>query len=263
MIKLVYCITKRPDLSDEEFFHYWKNIHGPIGATIPRLRKLIQSHRINIPGDKHPPSLRRHRRTLVRLRRRPPRSPPIPRMASLNPRRSKLHRPHQSRLLRHRRAHHHVAQVLDPRPAHAFRIFVGRTFRSAINKSNGIFLTRSLTRACFCCTNRFHRAQRAPRIERSEALGRPYLLADHDRGPEALNAFILFHKNPSIKPHSMVPSGISRSLGIPNRRGGKPPITTSNTIRWPANIRARLLQNDARPHAGRRAVSTAANKTTV
>ena len=37
MIKLVYCITKRPDLSDEEFFHYWKHIHAPIGTTIPRL----------------------------------------------------------------------------------------------------------------------------------------------------------------------------------------------------------------------------------
>ncbi len=56
MIKLVYCITKRPDLSDEQFFHYWKNIHGPIGATIPRLRKLVQSHRLNIPVDKHPPT---------------------------------------------------------------------------------------------------------------------------------------------------------------------------------------------------------------
>jgi uncharacterized protein (TIGR02118 family) len=56
MIKLVYCITKRPGLSDEEFFRYWKNIHGPIGARIPRLRKLVQSHRINIPGDKHPPA---------------------------------------------------------------------------------------------------------------------------------------------------------------------------------------------------------------
>ncbi len=56
MIKLVYCITKKPALSDEEFFRYWKNIHGPIGARIPRLRKLVQSHRINIPGDKHPPA---------------------------------------------------------------------------------------------------------------------------------------------------------------------------------------------------------------
>jgi uncharacterized protein (TIGR02118 family) len=56
MIKLVYCITKRPDLSDEEFFRYWKNIHAAIGAKIPRLRKLVQSHRINTPGDKHPPA---------------------------------------------------------------------------------------------------------------------------------------------------------------------------------------------------------------
>jgi uncharacterized protein (TIGR02118 family) len=44
MIKLVYCITKRPDLTDDEFFDYWQNIHGPIGARIPGLRRLIQSH---------------------------------------------------------------------------------------------------------------------------------------------------------------------------------------------------------------------------
>jgi len=44
MIKLVYCITKRPDLTDAEFFDYWKNIHGPIGAQIPGLRRLVQSH---------------------------------------------------------------------------------------------------------------------------------------------------------------------------------------------------------------------------
>ena len=56
MIKLVYCITKRPELSDEEFFRYWKNFHAPIGASIPHLRKLVQSHRINIPSDKHPPA---------------------------------------------------------------------------------------------------------------------------------------------------------------------------------------------------------------
>jgi uncharacterized protein (TIGR02118 family) len=56
MIKLVYCITKKADISDDEFFRYWKNVHGPLGAKIPRLRKLVQSHRINIPGDKHPPA---------------------------------------------------------------------------------------------------------------------------------------------------------------------------------------------------------------
>ena len=53
MIKLVYCITKKAGLTDDEFFHYWKNIHGPIGARIPRLRKLVQSHRLTLPGDEH------------------------------------------------------------------------------------------------------------------------------------------------------------------------------------------------------------------
>lgn len=53
MVKLVYCITKKPDLSDEEFFNYWGNVHGPIGAKIPGLRRLVQSRRVAIPQDKY------------------------------------------------------------------------------------------------------------------------------------------------------------------------------------------------------------------
>ena len=45
MVKLVYCITKKVGLTDEEFFHYWQKVHGPIGARIPQLRKLVQSRR--------------------------------------------------------------------------------------------------------------------------------------------------------------------------------------------------------------------------
>ncbi len=55
MIKLVYCITKKAGLTDQQFFDYWKNVHGPIGCRIPRLRKLVQSHRIAVPGDKRQP----------------------------------------------------------------------------------------------------------------------------------------------------------------------------------------------------------------
>jgi uncharacterized protein (TIGR02118 family) len=51
MIKLVYCITKKPGLTHDEFFYYWEKVHGPIGARIPNLRRLVQSHRIVIPGD--------------------------------------------------------------------------------------------------------------------------------------------------------------------------------------------------------------------
>ena len=55
MIKLVYCLTKKEGLTDEEFFHYWLNVHAPIGARIPGLRKLVQSHRITVPGDQFQP----------------------------------------------------------------------------------------------------------------------------------------------------------------------------------------------------------------
>jgi len=55
MVKLVYCITKKAGLTDEEFFRYWKNVHGPIGARIPGLRRLVQSHRLTVHGDEHRP----------------------------------------------------------------------------------------------------------------------------------------------------------------------------------------------------------------
>jgi uncharacterized protein (TIGR02118 family) len=55
MIKLVYCISKNPGLRDEEFFRYWENVHGPIGARIPGLRKFVQSRRLIVPGDAHRP----------------------------------------------------------------------------------------------------------------------------------------------------------------------------------------------------------------
>jgi len=55
MIKLVYCITKRPDMSHDEFFNYWRNVHGPIGAQIPGLLRLVQSHSIRDSGDTREP----------------------------------------------------------------------------------------------------------------------------------------------------------------------------------------------------------------
>jgi len=55
VIKVVYCISKKPGLTDEEFFRYWKDVHGPLGARIPGLRRLVQSHRLIIPGDAHEP----------------------------------------------------------------------------------------------------------------------------------------------------------------------------------------------------------------
>ncbi|MEE8311050.1 MAG: EthD domain-containing protein [Candidatus Binatia bacterium] len=44
MVKIVYCITRKPGLSEEEFHRYWKETHGPIAARIPGLRRYVQSH---------------------------------------------------------------------------------------------------------------------------------------------------------------------------------------------------------------------------
>ena len=55
MIKLVYCFRKRPDLSDVEFDSYWRDVHGPIGARIPGLRRFVQSRAIRLPGDARAP----------------------------------------------------------------------------------------------------------------------------------------------------------------------------------------------------------------
>ncbi len=47
MVKIVYCISKLPRLSDEEFHRYWRDVHGPIAGMIPGCRKYVQSHTIH------------------------------------------------------------------------------------------------------------------------------------------------------------------------------------------------------------------------
>ena len=54
MIKLVYCITRRADLSFEEFSSYWHDVHGSIGRRIPGLRRLVQSHLVSHPAGMRP-----------------------------------------------------------------------------------------------------------------------------------------------------------------------------------------------------------------
>lgn len=50
MVKLVYCLCRKPGLSREEFIRYWAEVHGPLGARIPGLRKLVQSYALPVPG---------------------------------------------------------------------------------------------------------------------------------------------------------------------------------------------------------------------
>lgn len=51
MIKLVYCITRRPEMTLDQFSRYWRDVHGPIGRRIPGLRRLVQSHRLPHPQE--------------------------------------------------------------------------------------------------------------------------------------------------------------------------------------------------------------------
>ena len=55
MIKLVYCINRKPGMTREEFLDYWKNVHAPIGARIPGVRRFVQSHALAQGADARPP----------------------------------------------------------------------------------------------------------------------------------------------------------------------------------------------------------------
>lgn len=49
MVKLVYCVRRRPDVSPDEFHRYWLEVHGPkvksVAAAI-RARRYVQSHTV-------------------------------------------------------------------------------------------------------------------------------------------------------------------------------------------------------------------------
>lgn len=44
MVKLIYCISKKPDMTVEAFQAYWRNVHAPIAGAIPGLRRYVQCH---------------------------------------------------------------------------------------------------------------------------------------------------------------------------------------------------------------------------
>lgn len=52
MIKLTFCLRRRPDLSPEEFRRYWKEEHGPLvrdRAGMLGIRKYQQVHTLDEP----------------------------------------------------------------------------------------------------------------------------------------------------------------------------------------------------------------------
>lgn len=52
MIKLIMCLTRRSDLSREQFQDYWRNSHGPFfmeNVGVMRATRYLQSHTITSP----------------------------------------------------------------------------------------------------------------------------------------------------------------------------------------------------------------------
>lgn len=43
MIKVIEVVKRRPGMSVEDFRHHWRNVHGPVVARVPGLRRYVQS----------------------------------------------------------------------------------------------------------------------------------------------------------------------------------------------------------------------------
>ena len=44
MIRRVSILTRKSELTHEEFVHHWENVHGPLALKVPGIRRYVQSH---------------------------------------------------------------------------------------------------------------------------------------------------------------------------------------------------------------------------
>ncbi len=44
MIKVIGLLTRRPEITHEEFVRHWFDIHGPLAHAVPGVRRYVQSH---------------------------------------------------------------------------------------------------------------------------------------------------------------------------------------------------------------------------
>src|SRR6478609_9173579 len=47
MITNLTMFKRRPDLSPEAFHTYWRDVHGPLGARVPGVRRYVQHHAVS------------------------------------------------------------------------------------------------------------------------------------------------------------------------------------------------------------------------
>jgi uncharacterized protein (TIGR02118 family) len=44
MIKVIGLLTRRPELTHEQFVKHWLEVHGPLAHAVPGVRRYVQSH---------------------------------------------------------------------------------------------------------------------------------------------------------------------------------------------------------------------------
>ena len=51
MTKVIFVVHKRPDMDWDEFRRYWRDVHGPLAARIPGIRKYVQNYAVPDPAS--------------------------------------------------------------------------------------------------------------------------------------------------------------------------------------------------------------------
>ncbi len=54
MIKTVTLLTRRPDLTTEQFHRHWKDVHAPLVLAMPKVRRYVQARPLEVPGRQAP-----------------------------------------------------------------------------------------------------------------------------------------------------------------------------------------------------------------
>jgi uncharacterized protein (TIGR02118 family) len=44
MVKVLSLLTRKPEISHEQFVKHWLEIHGPLALAVPGIRRYVQSH---------------------------------------------------------------------------------------------------------------------------------------------------------------------------------------------------------------------------
>ena len=55
MTKVIFVLHRRLDMDRDEFRRYWRDVHGPIAAGMPGLRRYVQNYAVPDAASGDPP----------------------------------------------------------------------------------------------------------------------------------------------------------------------------------------------------------------